>query len=149
AVVAVTVHPEAVAPQFLETVTTALGVGDGGLDAIDRFCAATGRAAPERARGLAEAAVQALGRTGPIEAIAPRMPKEKQNSHARKYAEGDVGADRHFRFRGPDNTLNLRAQNLSTFLQMGEGVDDRTWLHHLRAGEYSRWFRTAIKDDDL
>ena len=32
---------------------------------------------------------------------------------------------------------------------MVAGVDDRTWLHHLRAGEYSRWFRDAIKDEDL
>ncbi len=32
---------------------------------------------------------------------------------------------------------------------MAAGVDDKTWLHHLRAGEYSKWFRDAIKDDDL
>ena len=32
---------------------------------------------------------------------------------------------------------------------MAEGVDEATWLHHLQAGDYSRWFRTAIKDDDL
>ena len=30
-----------------------------------------------------------------------------------------------------------------------DGVDDTTWLYHLRAGDYSRWFRDAIKDDDL
>jgi hypothetical protein len=35
------------------------------------------------------------------------------------------------------------------FLQIGDGVDDETWLHHLRAGDYSAWFRTAIKDDEL
>jgi hypothetical protein len=43
----------------------------------------------------------------------------------------------------------LRAQNLSIFLQLAAGVDDKTWLHHLRAGAYSQWFRDAIKDDDL
>jgi hypothetical protein len=32
---------------------------------------------------------------------------------------------------------------------MASGVDDKTWLHHLQAGEYSRWFRNAIKDEDL
>ena len=32
---------------------------------------------------------------------------------------------------------------------MAEGVDDATWLHHLKRGDYSRWFREAIKDDDL
>jgi hypothetical protein len=35
------------------------------------------------------------------------------------------------------------------FLQIGEGVDDVTWEHHLRSGDYSSWFRTAIQDDDL
>ena len=35
------------------------------------------------------------------------------------------------------------------FLQMAEGVDDRTWGHHLRAGDYSQWFRDMIKDDEL
>jgi hypothetical protein len=35
------------------------------------------------------------------------------------------------------------------FLQLAEGVDDRTWEHHLRAGDYSRWFRDQIKDNEL
>ena len=32
---------------------------------------------------------------------------------------------------------------------MAEGVDDETWAFHLRRKDYSRWFRSAIKDDDL
>ena len=32
---------------------------------------------------------------------------------------------------------------------MAQGVDDQTWTHHLRLGEYSRWFGEAIKDDEL
>jgi len=35
------------------------------------------------------------------------------------------------------------------FIQIAEGIDDDTWLHHLRQGDYSRWFREAIKDDKL
>ena len=35
------------------------------------------------------------------------------------------------------------------FNQLGEGVDDATWLYHLRRCEYSRWFREAIKDHQL
>ena len=35
------------------------------------------------------------------------------------------------------------------FLQIAEGVDDRTWQHHLKAGDYSRWFRRQLKDKKL
>jgi hypothetical protein len=35
------------------------------------------------------------------------------------------------------------------FKQLAEGIDDETWLHHLKRGEYSKWFRKTIKDDDL
>jgi hypothetical protein len=69
--------------------------------------------------------------------------------HQRKYARGELGADNSFYFRGPDEKLNLRAQNLVTFLQMAEGVDEDTWMHHLKRGDYSRWFREKIKDPEL
>ena len=35
------------------------------------------------------------------------------------------------------------------FLHIAEGIDDRTWEHHLRAGDYSDWFRDKVKDDEL
>jgi hypothetical protein len=67
-------------------------------------------------------------------------------------ATGDevpLGEDKSFYFRGPDAALNLRAQNLAIFPQIAEGIDDRTWLHHLRAGDYSQWLRDKIKDGEL
>ena len=76
-------------------------------------------------------------------------PKDKQQRHVRKYAEGELGEDKSFYFRGPEGALNLRAQNLTTFLQLAAGVDDKTWLHHLAEGAYSRWFTEAIKDPEL
>src|SRR5437763_1584653 len=32
---------------------------------------------------------------------------------------------------------------------VAEGVDDDTWVHHLRAGDYSRWVATELKDKKL
>jgi hypothetical protein len=32
---------------------------------------------------------------------------------------------------------------------LADGVDDATWLYHLRRGDYSQWFREAIKDEAL
>ena len=35
------------------------------------------------------------------------------------------------------------------FMQIADGIDDDTWRFHLDRGDYSRWFREMIKDDDL
>ncbi|WP_246686721.1 hypothetical protein [Mesorhizobium sp. B2-4-19] len=32
---------------------------------------------------------------------------------------------------------------------MAEGIDDKTRDYHLRAGDYSDWFRHQIRDKDL
>ena len=45
--------------------------------------------------------------------------------------------------------MNLRAQNLTVFCELASGVDDDTWLYHLRRGDYSAWLATTIKDPDL
>jgi hypothetical protein len=68
--------------------------------------------------------------------------------HLRKYAEGDL-RDKSFYFRGPDDRLNLKAQNLAMFAQIAEGIDEETWLFHLHNGDYSTWFRDAVKDPYL
>ena len=54
-----------------------------------------------------------------------------------------------FYFRGPDKRHNLKAQNLKIFSQLAEGIDEETWLFHLYRGDYSRWFRDAVKDSYL
>ena len=54
-----------------------------------------------------------------------------------------------FYFRGPDARQNLKAQNLTVFSQLAEGIDQETWLFHLHRGDYSRWFRDAVKDTYL
>ena len=46
AAIAVTVHPEEISRDFLEAVSTVVGVGDGSLAAIAKFCRATGRDPP-------------------------------------------------------------------------------------------------------
>ena len=69
--------------------------------------------------------------------------------HVRKYTEGELPPDRSFFFRGPENALNLRAANLTRFVELAEGVDEATWHHHLRAGNYSSWVAEMIKDPEL
>jgi HAD superfamily hydrolase (TIGR01484 family) len=148
-VIAVTVHPEEVAPDFLALVSTVIGVGDGASRAIAKFCQATGRKGLEVDVVPQQGQIVLLDREGRVQLVTARKPKEKQKRHVRKYAEGELGEDKSFYFRGPEGALNLRAQNLLTFLQLAAGVDDKTWLHHLRERAYSRWFRDAIKDEKL
>jgi hypothetical protein len=62
---------------------------------------------------------------------------------------GELGPDKSFYFRGSDGRLHLRAHNLLGFVELAEGVDDDTWSHHLERGDYSCWFRDAIKDEEL
>jgi hypothetical protein len=151
-VILVTVHPEHVAPAVLDGVSVVVGIGGVGDDAIRRFCAATRRPAPtwEPAPLAAGEAVfwSPSGEAAPV-TFRGTPPRAERRRHVRKYAEGELGPDRSFYFRGPGDRLNLRAQNLGLFVQIADGVDDETWLHHLQRGDYSRWFRDAIKNEDL
>ncbi len=81
--------------------------------------------------------------------VESRLAKAERRRHQRNYAEGELSPEQSFYFRGPENKLNLRAQNLSTFLQLADGIDDETWLFHLKRGDYSNWFDNTIKDADL
>lgn len=143
----VTLEPERLSPAILEAVNAFVGVGEGGRERLRAFLAASGRGEatpPGIAAGESAAWIDGLG------AFALRLhpPRATHRRHRRKYAQGDLGQDA-FRFRGPDGRLDLRAQNLALFLQIGEGVDDATWAFHLDRGDYARWFRDAIKDPEL
>jgi len=81
--------------------------------------------------------------------VKPLRSKQSHKRHTRKYASGTLGEDISFYFRGPKGNLNPRAQNLLIFVQISDGVDDATWEHHLRSGDYSSWFRAVIKDQEL
>jgi hypothetical protein len=96
-----------------------------------------------------EALLWRRGKSGPPVFFKVAPCETERVRHHRKYALGELAPESSFYFRGPRNSLKLRAHNLMTFLQMAEGVDDETWLHHLRQGEYSRWFRDAIRNEEL
>ena len=148
----ITVDPEAVAREALERVDDVFAVGTKPAETIRAFCRPLKIAPPELPAEAGERGRALLWRrrsSDPPEFVEPRSPVAKMERHTRKYAEGELGEDKSFYFRGPDGALNLRAQNLTVFLQMADGVDDRTWAHHLNAHDVSKWFREAIKDEEL
>jgi len=146
-VLLVTVHPESVAPDVLAKVDLFIGVGARGQEALAAFARALKRTPPGAHAEAGKAIAWRTNEAHPIVFI-PRQPRGELHRHRRKYAEGDMQDDS-FYFQGPEQRLNLRAQNLTVFLQIAEGVDDETWLHHLRRRDYSRWFRECVKDPEL
>jgi hydroxymethylpyrimidine pyrophosphatase-like HAD family hydrolase len=151
AAIFITVHPDAVSPEALGTVDTVIALGTDAPQVIEEFCRAIDIAAPKDMQAPARDQVLLWQRSSgaPPQAVKADPPKQSRKRHTRKYAEGDMGEEKSFYFRGPDGAMNLRAQNLMLFLQMAEGVDDRTWDYHLRQGDYSRWFRDQVKDEGL
>jgi hydroxymethylpyrimidine pyrophosphatase-like HAD family hydrolase/energy-coupling factor transporter ATP-binding protein EcfA2 len=149
--VLVSAAPSRLAPAVLSAAQIVIAVGSEAPSMLDEYCRAAGLPVPPRSeRRLQRDEVlcwhRALGRVHTLRVDAPRLEHQR---HIRKYAHGSLGVDKSFHFRGPHGTLNLRAQNLTLFLQMAAGVDDDTWLFHLRRGDYGRWFRESIRDAEL
>jgi hydroxymethylpyrimidine pyrophosphatase-like HAD family hydrolase len=147
----VTTDPSRLAAVALAAVRTVVGVGENAHQLIAEFCDSVGEAAPSVGQIPDDMQVVVWTRDS-MEAprlVAIGKPREEHLRHTRKYAEGRLGEDKSFYFNGPARLLNLRAHNLATFLQLAQGVDDETWLFHLRRGDYTRWFRDSINDNDL
>ena len=147
----VTVHPEHVSPGALSLVDVVIAVGGSPAVTLKAFADVTGKTLtwPDGLSHQSGHAVVWFPRSGKapfsMRILSGRVDRLR---HLRKYAEGNM-RDRSFYFRGPAHRHNLKAHNLAAFCQIAEGIDEETWLFHLRRGDYSRWFRHAVKDPYL
>ncbi len=148
----ITVHPDQVAHAVLRDIDVVIALGDEPSETWRLFGQGSGKPLPSLPKTTL-APGEALVWDPTVDEnpftlhIAPS--KLERRRHQRKYTEGELPQERSFYFRGPEGTLHLRAQNLMLFMQIGDGVDDATWVHHLKRGDYSRWFRDGIKDEGL
>jgi HAD superfamily hydrolase (TIGR01484 family) len=147
----VTLEPDSITAQLLPSVDTVIAVGDKADATLKKFAELRGLASPQVTAGAPPGGA-CVWRVSAGEApfaieIAPSSTTHQR--HVRKYAQGDLGPDRSFYFHGASGKLNLRAQNLMLFVQIAEGVDEDTWLFHLRQHDYSTWFREEVKDPEL
>jgi HAD superfamily hydrolase (TIGR01484 family) len=150
--VLVTVHPDHVAKAALDAVGVVLAVGNQPFEVFRSFARTTGTEAPEGdldQLASGEALVWFRHKSGPPIHLKTVPSMRERLRHVRQYAEGELSPEQSFYFRGPESKLNLRAQNLQTFLQLADGVDEATWMYHLRRGDYSAWFGSRIKDEEL
>jgi hydroxymethylpyrimidine pyrophosphatase-like HAD family hydrolase len=147
----ITVHPDQIAASVLAEVDTLIVMGQSVGETVAQFRSRTGwpDVADPPAPEPGEALLFQRHISGDGRRLVVAPPTAVRLRHQRKYAEGKLGDDKSFFFRGPEGRLNLKAHNLDLFMQMADGIDDTTWLYHLRAGDYSRWFRESIKDADL
>jgi HAD superfamily hydrolase (TIGR01484 family) len=148
----VTVHPDRLAHAVLRALDALIVVGDAPRHSVNRLARVLEIAAPPVADEPLQPGTALLWRPsdpGEVARFRRATPRSEHHRHRRKYAAGSLGEDKSFYFRGPNDALNLRANNLALFLQMAEGVDDATWLHHLHRHEYSRWLRQAVKNAAL
>jgi hypothetical protein len=147
----ITVHPGSIATGALKATTALVALGEGAGDIVKVFCKQAGIKRPGKVPKTSDKQVLFWRphEDKPPQVIEAYKRRQSHKRHTRKYAVGELPEDASFYFRGPDDKLNLRAQNLSIFLQLAEGVDDRTWQHHLRKGDYSGWFKRQLKDKPL
>jgi hypothetical protein len=150
----VTVHPGAVAPAALSNIGTLLVIGGHPARTVADFCKGVGLPAPKLPAVEGDRLPHGhamMWRRGEKDAVVihTKKPRTERKRHSRKYAEGNLGPERSFYFRGREGKLNLKASNLHLFLHMGDGVDDDTWEFHREQGYYSKWVREHIKDEEL
>jgi hypothetical protein len=148
----ITVHPEHVSTAMLASVNVVVVVGAGPEKTIAELATTLGVPAPTldpTPLEPGEAFVWWPHRQAGAVRVRTNAPQSERRRHQRKYIEGTLSPELSFYFRGPQGKLNLRAQNLTSFLELADGVDDDTWGFHLKQGAYSRWMADVVHDQEL
>jgi HAD superfamily hydrolase (TIGR01484 family) len=151
-VLMVSVTPSLMSAAVLRSIDTLIVLGEKPKEMLREFTDANERAPVDPPRASLEAGTAVIwNKTANAQPLLVRLEpsRTERRRHLRKYAEGELPEDRSFYFRGPQGKLKLRAPNLITFMDLADGVDDDTWLFHLRQGEISEWLRRGIKDEAL
>lgn len=149
--VLVTVDPAELAPALLPLVDVVVAVGPRAetiLQAVAEGLGARAPTVPSTPVRRGEILTWFPGRSGPPLRLRTVRARAARLRHLRKYAEGNLG-HLAFVFRGPAGKLRLHARNLVAFCELADGVDEETWLFHLRGGHYSEWMRSTVKDAEL
>jgi hypothetical protein len=151
-VMLITLEPDRLAPAILSSVDVVIAIGENPDTTLRIFSDTVGEQPPKATQRTLHPgeAVAWFRRTSEDPFLfRSALPRAEKRRHRRKYVEGELSPDLSFYFRGPEGKLNLKAQNLNMFLQLADGVDDETWLFHLKNGDISGWFLNVIKDPEL
>lgn len=147
----VTLYPDQLPRTVLDDVDIAIAVGQERGETLASFARTVDQTLPDTGATSDESDLLVWWRreSGPPRHVKLTPGRLERHRHQRKYMQGELLAEHRFHFRGREGKLDLVAENLRTFLRLAHGVDDETWLFHLQQGDYTAWFRTAIKDEEL
>ena len=148
---AITTQPELLHKPLLVQATTIIAVGEDPNAALHSFAEITGDTlppVPDTSLQKGEAMVWHRPSGEAPFLVRTIVPQQVLQRHKRKYSVGDMGPDS-FIFAGPENKLRLKASNLQSFTELAQGVDDDTWMYHLKRNDYSGWIRDHVNDDML
>ena len=148
----VTAFPEQMPRNVLSAVDLFVAISDEPDKLLQKYCELLGEEAPklEPPADVEEHRAIAWWRGKGLPFWFRRLPPRGEHQrHQHQYFDGDMDPENRFYFRGPKGALNLAADNLRTFMQLAEGVDEETWVYHLKRGDYARWFRDKIQDQEL
>jgi hypothetical protein len=151
-VVMISVSPSAVSSMALQLVDAVIVIGEKPAEMLREFAEVNGKLAPvppldKIPKG--QALLWLKESAAPPAHFDIEPCKTERRRHIRKYAEGELPEARSFYFRGPENKLKLRAQNLIAFTDLADGVDADTWLFHWKRGDVSAWLLRNVKDQEL
>jgi len=146
----ITTKPSLVNKAIMQYVTMLITVGDNPTKTLEEFAVlkkiSLSTAVYPLAKG--EAWIWDIEKNWQPFSIICRQPEHLSKRHIRKYTAGTMDYN-NFYFRGPQGKLNLKAYNVIIFMQLAEGVDDETWMFHLKQHDYSKWFKEAVHNEEL
>ncbi len=148
----VSLAPSSISADALRLVDSLIVLGDKPREMVREFAQRNDVATPEVALEKVpegQALLWHKNAQRPPTSVTLEATQTERRRHLRKYAEGALGEDRSFYFRGAEGKLKLRAHNLIVFTDLADGVDEDTWLYHWQRGDVSHWVRTCIKDEQL
>jgi hydroxymethylpyrimidine pyrophosphatase-like HAD family hydrolase/GTPase SAR1 family protein len=148
--VLISTSPHALSALALSKIGMVITIGNDSAYALEQFCKILELPVPGGIPSLNEGEICVWNREvrAPLYKVNYRLPHQLLQRHKKKYAQGDMGSNA-FVFTGPEKKLQLVANNLLLFMHIAEGIDEETWLFHLRRKDFTRWFREAVHDEEL
>jgi HAD superfamily hydrolase (TIGR01484 family) len=128
---------------------TAVAVGDDAVAVLEQIAERCGAPPPTgELAGDVDAVAWRIA-DDDLTAFTPMPARHRRRRHSAKAVAGDVGEGQRLVVTGPEGALSLEVRNLSELVRVAHGVDEETWAHHLRRGDWAGWVRDVIDDDEL